>query len=99
MGEEGRWQARSITASVPVQDPLTCADVRNQAEHGLACLADKEEVRGSSPRRPTTRSSHLTALGVHIWAPDSTAAQHAGTARPLDISPGNTVVARRLTRG
>jgi hypothetical protein len=57
MGAEGRWQARSITASVPVQGPLTCADVRNQAEHGLACLADKEEVRGSSPRRPTQVSN------------------------------------------
>jgi hypothetical protein len=54
MGAEGRWQARSITASVPAQEPLTCADVHNQAEHGAVCLADKEEVRGSSPRRPTT---------------------------------------------
>ena len=47
MGAAGRWQVRSSAANVASRDWLTCADVHEHAEHGLVCLADKEEATGS----------------------------------------------------
>src|SRR5262245_10282994 len=67
IGAEGRWQAPSRTASVPVRDRLTCADVRNQAEHSPVCLADTEEVTGSIPVPPT--SSLCRSEGISVAQP------------------------------
>src|SRR5262249_13014908 len=60
---------------------------------------DKEEVRGSSPRRPTHpevtfHKPPCSHLGDGHQRPDL-----AGTAGSLDRTAQNTVAARRLTRG
>ncbi len=57
MGADSIRQVRSDALARAGQRPLTCADEPEQAACTQVRPADKEEVRGSSPLRPTVQSS------------------------------------------